>query len=51
VNRSESSGTARATSRCQDLAQYEIVGIPPEIEVAPEEDALERVLEVIRSGR
>lgn len=39
------------TTRYHDLAQYEFVGVPPRIEVAADEDALERVLEVIGKGR
>lgn len=39
------------TTRYHELAQYEFVGIPPGIEVGGDEDALERVLEVIGHAR
>jgi hypothetical protein len=39
------------TTRYHDLSQYEFVGIPPELEVAPNEDALERVFELIDHAR
>lgn len=38
------------TTRYHDLARYEFVGIPPDMEVAADEDALERVLEAIGRG-
>lgn len=39
------------TTRYHDLARYEFVGIPPEMQVGGDDDALERVLHVIRDGR
>jgi hypothetical protein len=38
------------TTRYNELALYESVGIPPDIEVGPDEEALERVLKAITEG-